>query len=128
MLDTILLLGIQLLFFFCSIFAIHFAFYSAEKLSEWLSLKKLVLIFLCSAALLACILFLLVTMGWLQYGTPYDSPGFEKDRPKTQKPVEKAGPPPKIKKRVPKEDIESSGKNHQKKLKDFENPPSKNKQ
>jgi len=120
MLDTILLCIIQLALVFLYIFVIHFAFHSAEKLSEWLTFKKFVAIFFGTGAALLFGTVVLVQMGWVQYGTPYDSPGFEEGRPETSAPPKKAGPPPKIKGNVSEESIDSAGEKHKKKLDEFE--------
>ena len=63
---------------------------------------------------------LLIQIGWVQYGTPYDSPGFEQGRPMKRSDPPKAGPPPEIKDKVSEEDIDSTGKDHQKKIEEFE--------
>ena len=120
MLDLILLFGLQLLFFFLAIFVCHFAFFSAERLSEWLTFKRVIAIFLGTGTVVAIGFLILLKIGWVQYGTPYDSPGFEEDRPSQKTPPEKSGPPPTIKKKVSGENIDSAGEEHKKKLDKFE--------
>ena len=124
MLNAVLILLVQLVIFFLYIFAVHFAFHSAEKVSEWLTFPRLIRIFLGSVVVVVLGFLGLRELGWVQYGTPYDSPGFEQGREATKKEVEKAGPPPTIEKRVPKETIDASGQEHREKLKEFESTKS----
>ena len=117
---NILAMLIQLVIVFVYVFGIHFAFYSAEKLSEWLTFKRLVAIFMGALATLIIGLFVLIQLGWIQYGTPYDAPGFEEGRAEQQQAPEASGPPPKIKSTVSNESIDSTGEKHKQKLKQFE--------
>lgn len=115
-------------FYAALVFAITFATIlgerSADGLAKLLNPRRLMISAGVAAVIVAVAVAFAFHKGWIKPGSPNDSPGFETGRPEAPAPVKPATPPPTIKKRVPKTDMDSASKDHQDKLDRFEDKPS----
>lgn len=118
-----LILLIYAVFVFALVLIEHLAVRSADSLAEWMTLRRLAMTGAIAAVIVGSGIGVAFKLGWIQFGTPYDSPGFEDQLPETSQPVTPAGKAPVIKTTVSKESMDRANEAHQKKVKAFETTP-----
>ena len=118
-----LILIIYAAFVFALVLIEHLAVRSADSLAQWMTLRRLAITGAVAAVIVGSGVGIAFKLGWLKFGTPYDSPGFEEHLPETSKQPRPVGEAPAVKAKVPRETIERANEVHQEKIKRFEKSP-----
>lgn len=122
-LQLFLILLIYAIFVFALVLIEHIAIRSADSLAQWMTLRRLAITATVAAVVVGFGVGLSFKLGWLKFGTPYDSPGFEEQLPETSKSPSPVGEAPAVKTKVPQETMKRASEVHKQNVKQFEKSP-----